>query len=96
MTDCAVVVKVRFELLTNLFNKLFFSYLLAVLTGSLTPSIRQTYSAPVLEEAMLYIYTGKQNDVPRVLQSFDDLVKERFVRKDITDDTLPTLDPAEV
>lgn len=54
------------------------------------------YSAPVLEEAMLYIYTGNQNNVPRVLQSFDDLVKERFVRKDITDDTLPTLDPAEV
>lgn len=49
-----------------------------------------------MEEATLYIYAGQRSDVAKVLQSFDDLVKDRFVHKEISDDILLDLDPAEV
>ena len=47
-------------------------------------------------EATLYIYAGQRSDVAKVLKSFDDLVKDRFVRKEITNEILLDLDPAEV
>ena len=49
-----------------------------------------------MEEATLYIYAGQHIDVAKVLENFDDLVKDRFVRKEITDKILLNLDPAEV
>ncbi|KAL8607981.1 hypothetical protein ACOMHN_005536 [Nucella lapillus] len=67
----------------------------SALSGS-APSVKQTYVDRQLKEAKLYIYAASQAEVPSILRAFDDLVKDRFVHKEVTDDVVLTLDHAEI
>nr|KAG5693839.1 hypothetical protein BaRGS_004447 [Batillaria attramentaria] len=66
------------------------------LAGMGTPDVVQTHSSPVVVEAKFYIYAEKKETVSAVLRQFDDVVRERFTRKEMLDDTLMYLAPEDV
>lgn len=72
------------------------SRLISAVTGSSTPSVKQTFVNPELKEATLYIYVASSAEIPRVLRAFDDLVKDRCVQKEVKDDVVLTLGPKEI
>ncbi|XP_070211896.1 protein mono-ADP-ribosyltransferase PARP14-like [Littorina saxatilis] len=63
-------------------------------TGS-TAAVKQTVNNPVQEEATLFVYAENQKDADQALTSLDELVKEKFTRKEITDDFIMSLGPQE-
>ncbi|KAK7479356.1 hypothetical protein BaRGS_00029434 [Batillaria attramentaria] len=66
------------------------------LAGMGTPDVVQTHSSPVVVEAKFYIYAEKKETVSAVLRQFDDVVRERFTRKEMLDDTLMYLAPEDI
>ncbi|XP_076460377.1 protein mono-ADP-ribosyltransferase PARP14-like [Babylonia areolata] len=77
-------------------NKGLFHWIASAMTGTTAPSVKQRYVATELKEVTLYIYAGSRNDIQRILRAFDDLVKEKFVKKEVRDDILLTLRPEEI
>jgi hypothetical protein len=71
----------------------------SVVSGSSAPTFKQTQAfvaTAEAEEAVMYIYTASQSDIPKILRDIDSLVKDKFIRQEIQDDILLTLEPNEV
>ncbi|XP_070211879.1 protein mono-ADP-ribosyltransferase PARP14-like isoform X1 [Littorina saxatilis] len=78
----------------NKSRKGFFNYIKSAFTGS-TAAVKQTVDNPVQEEATIFVYAESRKDVDQALTSLDELVKEKFTRKEITDDFIMSLGPQE-
>ena len=58
--------------------------------------VNQRFNDPGQEEATLVVYAEKQADIDLVLKTFDELVKDKFTRKEVMDDLIMSLELEEV
>lgn len=66
------------------------------LAGYSAPDVKLTQSSPELEDAKLHIYAGSQNSVKEVLKALEDMVRDRFTRRTLLDDTLMNMSNPEI
>ena len=66
------------------------------MSGSSSPEVKQTCSAPGAKEFSLYIYAAHHDNIRHLLKDFDSLVKEKVDEKEVCDDIILNLSHAEV